>query len=66
MVAMNNDDELLTADEAAAKYKIHPKTFREWSDEGRVPKPVKWASDRDKRWRKSDIVGHIQSLEQMA
>ena len=46
-------EEYLTAKEVARLFKVHPKTIRNWSEQGKFPKPV--VIEGEMRWRQIEI-----------
>jgi hypothetical protein len=54
--AANDDDEILTADEAAAILKVHPITMFVWAREGRGPPALTPAGVRIRRYSKNDVL----------
>lgn len=54
-------DRMLTKQQVAAMYQVHPKTVESWEKEGRIPKRLdKWTGDA--RWLESEVVAHIRSM----
>lgn len=55
------DEKLLwSAEEVAAKLGCHPNTIWNRVKRGTIPEPVKW--DGHTRWRRADVLRHIDSL----
>lgn len=59
---MSDDDErLLSRDEVAKRYGVHPKTLDTLVKEKRVPQPVDQSPVKENRWLLSEVVADLKS-----
>lgn len=55
---MDLPDQLLTAQRVAEAYQVTPRTVWRWSEQGRIPRPV-----RPGRWLLSEIMRDIRTVK---
>jgi hypothetical protein len=56
------DDALLTTQDVADRYRVHPRTVPGLVKEKRIPAPVEGWPGSTKRWLKSEVVAHIRAM----
>ncbi len=57
---MTDQRKILTAQDVAEIYGLSVRTIWRWADQGKIPAPVTLGSS--KRWRREDLMEHIEGL----